>query len=134
MIKSRTIRVTTEDPAPPKNSLKKEMFYDTVLLRSIMEEIGQERIRYVTACGDIISHFYTIFYEADGLRTCPDCRRDYSPDHSFCGNCGKPLVPVTAPVLPACPHCGKPLSDGSAFCPFCGERRPEQKKRKGIFD
>lgn len=84
--------------------------------------------------GEVIGNYCTIFYETDGLLTCPDCQWDYSPDHAFCGHCGKALVPIAKPELPVCSHCGKPLLPTSDFCTACGQRQPEQPKKKGLFD
>ncbi len=134
MVKQKTFHLVVE--AFPKKYAKIawEVNYDCSTLNRYIEEIGSTCVISITGLARAGSGDYTVFYEADGLFTCPDCDWDYSPDHAFCGHCGKALVPITKPELPACAHCGKPLLPTSDFCTACGQRQPEPPKKKGLFD
>lgn len=129
MIKAKAF-VTLSLPREFLKYLPGETFVDHSNANRFIEEIGPERVISI-AGGD--HREITIFYEANGLLTCPDCNQDHAPDQSFCHLCGKQLVPVTQPEVPTCPHCGKPLRPKAAFCSFCGQRLPELPKKKGLW-
>lgn len=133
-MKYKIFRISPKSPPKGRQRLYEEFFNDYSPLMDFISQIGESRIYHFGTFGDTVISYCTIFYEADGLLICPTCKWEYSPDHAFCGHCGKALVPIAEPDLPACVHCGKPLLPTSDFCTACGQRQPEQPKRKGLFD
>ncbi len=109
--------------------------YDCSAINRFIEAIGPERVVSVAGLGNVASGDYTVFYRADDLLSCPDCQWDYSPDHTFCGHCGKSLVPISDSGSRACVHCGQPLLPiTSTFCSFCGQHQYGPSKKKMFLD
>lgn len=134
MLQYKIFRTNAKSPPKEYQRLSEEFFNDYSPLMNFMSQIGEDRICYFGTFGDSAVSYCAVLYEADGLVICPTCKWEYSPDHTFCGHCGKALVPITQPEPPACVHCGKPLLPTSDFCTACGQRQPEQPQKKGFFD
>ncbi len=134
MLKYKVFKIDPQLSPKGQPKLHGETFYNYDILLDFVSQIGENRICHFGIFGSSAVSSCTVFYEADGLLTCPTCKWEYSPDHTFCGHCGKALVPIAEPDLPACVHCGKPLLPTSDFCTACGQRQPEQPKKKGLFD
>ncbi len=134
MLKYKSFRISPEFSPKGQQRLPEETFNSYSPLMNFIFLIGEDRIRHFGTFGDSVVSYCTILYEANGLLICSNCKWEYSPDHAFCGHCGKALVPITKPELPACAHCGKPLLPTSDFCTACGQRQPEPPKKKGLFD
>lgn len=59
-------------------------------------------------------------------RTCPNCGKQASPHHRFCGACGRSLSPPPNEEPLVCTDCGAEVEEESnRFCTSCGSKFEE---------
>ena len=79
---------------------------------------------------------------------CPNCKRENSDEHLFCGYCGSRLENLNTKddlenelnktinknqSKKFCKKCGKEITFNTDFCPFCGEETKEEKSSSYII-
>lgn len=78
-----------------------------------------EKIRVVYAQ---IAQYKTQIQQIKGIRVCPECGAEVTPESEFCSGCGARLDQPAGEAGRKCPACGSEVKDGSLFCGVCGNR------------
>ncbi len=86
-----------------------------------------EPLKALNASQNRIREFKNQIQIIQGVRLCPKCGAEVSPNAVFCSLCGISLPkPYSKPPFEICPECGAKVKTGMNFCTSCGKPMRQQ--------